>query len=82
MPVRRFLALLICLPLIAACSSTNSSGTGSETSFVAGDGTMVLIDSNDREQIVNLVGTTLDGDALDIASYQGQVVVVNVWASW
>ena len=72
----------ICLPLIAACSSTNSSGTGSETSFVAGDGTMVLIDSNDREQIVNLVGTTLDGDALDIASYQGQVVVVNVWASW
>jgi thiol-disulfide isomerase/thioredoxin len=31
---------------------------------------------------VAIVGATLTGDQLDIASYRGKVVVVNVWGSW
>lgn len=29
-----------------------------------------------------LAGQTLDGDHLDVADLQGQVVVINAWASW
>ena len=82
MPVRKLVALLITLPLLAGCSSTNSSGTSSETSYVAGDGTMTLVDAADRGLQVKLAGTTLDNSPLDISAYLGKVVVVNVWASW
>lgn len=70
------------MPLLAGCASTNSSGTGSETSYVAGDGTMTLINSSDRGAQVKLAGTTLEGAPLDISTFLGKVVVVNVWASW
>ena len=80
--MRKLLALLVCIPLLAGCSSANSSGTGSETSYVAGDGTMTLIESSDRGAQVKLAGKTLEGNQLDISKYLGKVVVVNVWASW
>mgnify|MGYP002652037652 CR=1 FL=1 len=36
----------------------------------------------DRATPVELSGTTLDGDDLDVADLRGDVVVLNVWASW
>jgi thiol-disulfide isomerase/thioredoxin len=80
--VRKLLIALITIPLLLACSSPNSTGTGDETSFVAGDGTMTLVPQVDRENPVELAGQTLTGEQLDIATYRGKVVVVNVWASW
>jgi len=72
----------MCLPLLVGCGSPNSTGTTSETSFVAGDGTMILIKKADRTDQVKLAGQTLDNEPLDIQTYLGKVVVVNVWASW
>lgn len=82
MPKLRIAAALIFLPLLAACSGTSNAGSSSETSYVAGNGVMTLVDAKDRGAVVKLAGQTLDGQALDIATYSGQVVVVNVWASW
>ena len=76
-----FIALLV-TPFLVACSSSDGSIAGSETSFVAGDGTMTLVPVADRENPVELSGITLEGQQLDIAQFRGQVVVVNVWASW
>ncbi len=75
------LALATAAALLAGCSATSGSVDGS-TRYVAGDGSTVLLAPAEREAAPVLVGTTLDGAALDVASYRGKVVVVNLWASW
>jgi thiol-disulfide isomerase/thioredoxin len=67
--------------LLAGCSATSGSVDGS-TRYVAGDGSTVILPAAEREAAPVLVGTTLDGAKLDVASYRGKVVVVNLWASW
>ncbi|MFC6237118.1 TlpA family protein disulfide reductase [Longivirga aurantiaca] len=74
-------ALAAAALLLSACSATSGSVDGS-TRYVAGDGSTVLLAPGERAAAPALAGTTLDGDALDIASYRGKVVVVNLWASW
>ncbi len=68
--------------LLAGCSSGGGSAAGSGISFVSGDGTITYVAVKDRPQPVDLSGTTLDGAHLDVASYRGKLVVVNVWGSW
>lgn len=80
--MRKLLALLVCLPLLAACGGSTSGSAGQDTSYIAGNGTMTFIDSKDRGEVVKLAGTTLDGAALDISQFGGKVIVINVWASW
>ena len=71
----------VALLVLTACSSGSASeATG--TSFVAGDGSIVLLDPAERVAAPNLIGTTLDGQQLSSASLAGDVLVVNVWASW
>jgi thiol-disulfide isomerase/thioredoxin len=75
------LALVAAGALLAGCSATSGSVDGS-TRYVAGDGSTVLLAPAEREAAPVLSGTTLDGAKLDVASYRGKVVVVNLWASW
>lgn len=74
-------ALATVAVLLTGCSATSGSVDGS-TRYVAGDGSTVLLAPAEREAAPALAGTTLDGAALDIASFRGKVVVVNLWASW
>ncbi len=83
MRVRIQMAALTAVALLAlsGCSSGSSSeATG--TSFVAGDGSIVILDPAERVAAPDLVGTTLDGQQLSSAGLAGDVLVVNVWASW
>jgi thiol-disulfide isomerase/thioredoxin len=60
---------------LAACggsSSKNKDGLGTAVAFAA----------NDRKPFPMLSGKTLDGSMLDLNSFKGQVVVVNIWGSW
>ena len=41
-----------------------------------------LIMEGDRPPAPTLSGTTLEGEPLDVADYEGKVVVLNFWASW
>jgi len=85
--LRRLRGLLVAAGLAASvsvslsgCVSLGVQGDdGSQTSFVAGDGTWELIAEPERGAPVELSGQGTDGSTIDLASLRGQVVVVNVW---
>lgn len=64
--------------LVVVGSLTVARGFGSDPgSAGASGGTPVL-----NEPAPPLAGETLEGEAFDVDDYDGQVRVVNVWASW
>lgn len=76
--VRTSGAVVVAIAL-AACGTAQGSG---ESGFVAGDGSLVLLDASQRAAAPELEGTTLDGGTWRLADHLGDVVVLNVWASW
>ncbi len=66
---------------VTACGGSDS-GQGSDNGFVAGDGSLVVLPTHERVKAPDLVGTTLDGAQFRLADHLGEVVVLNVWASW
>ena len=83
-PVRKVAALFFAGALVAlltGCSASSTSNT-SDTGYISGDGTTVLISPEERGEAISLAGQTLEGTELDIANWQGKPVVVNLWASW
>lgn len=65
--------------LLTACGASDAD-TG--TAFVAGDGSIVLIAPDERQPAPDLVGLTLEGGEFRLSDHLGDVVVLNVWASW
>lgn len=41
-----------------------------------------LMERMKTEGVPSLIGSTLDGQSVDISKYQGKVIVINFWASW
>lgn len=82
---RLAVAALAAALALTGCSGTTAEvgegvqGPQLETLRTGDDG---LIAEADRQQLPTLVGTTLAGEPLDVASYRGKVVVLNFWASW
>lgn len=73
--------------LLVGCGSDPSTSPESEAAaegsgFVAGDGSIVVLEESERTPAPDLVGQTLDGDEFRLADHRGEVVVLNVWASW
>lgn len=69
------------LVAISGCTS-QSRGTGPDSGFIAGDGSTQLIARDERGQSVDLSGVTLQNEPLDIKTWRGRFIVVNLWASW
>ncbi|MFD4574650.1 TlpA family protein disulfide reductase [Streptomyces sp. NPDC058417] len=68
--------------LMSACTSGGTSGGGGDTNFVMGKDGISTAKKGERAAAPDLSGKTLDGKPLDVASYQGDIVVLNVWGSW
>ena len=78
------LVLLLCFAVtVSACG--NAGGTSSiesESGFVGGDGSIIVVEPAQRASAPDVRATTLDGDTFDLADHRGETVVMNVWASW
>lgn len=80
--MRRLALALACAALALTACSTDPAATSSDTGFVAGDGSVVLLDQSERVAAPVVEGTTLDGQSWSSADAVGDVLVLNVWASW
>lgn len=83
-PVRKVAALFFagtCVAFLSGCSASTTSNT-SDSGYISGDGTTILLSPEERGEVISLTGETLDGTQLDIANWHGNLVVVNLWASW
>lgn len=74
------LVVAACGLALAACGGAEATDSGA--GFVGGDGSIVVIDSADRVPAPDLTGITLDGAPFSLANESGEIVVLNVWASW
>ncbi|MGW2569736.1 TlpA family protein disulfide reductase [Streptomyces sp. NPDC001537] len=68
--------------LMTACSSGGTSGGGGDTNFVMGKDGISTAKKGERAAAPDLSGKTVNGGQLDVASFKGKVVVLNVWGSW
>ncbi len=75
-------ALVVSAGLVLAGCSTRTGSADTSARYVAGDGSTVILAPDEREGAVSFSGTTLDGATLDVEDLRGEVVVVNLWASW
>jgi len=74
-----FLPAVLMLVLgLSACSSAPETGAG----FVSGDGSVTILEPEQRQIAPDAVGLDLSGDPLALSDFADQVVVLNVWASW
>ncbi|MEU0599307.1 TlpA disulfide reductase family protein [Streptomyces sp. NPDC006393] len=67
---------------LSACGSGGTSGGSGNTNFITGADGIATVKKGDRKPAPDLSGRTIDGKQLDITSYKGKVVVLNVWGSW
>jgi thiol-disulfide isomerase/thioredoxin len=78
--VSSFLAALMLAVAVAATGCAESMG-GAE-GFVAGSGTVTVLDAPKRVPAPELSGRSLSGRPLALDDFAGSTVVLNVWGSW
>lgn len=76
--VLRAAVAVAALVLVSGCSDIGGTG---DLEYVSGDGQVLEVARDDREAPVDVSGTTVQGDPLDLSDLHGKVVVVNVWWS-
>jgi thiol-disulfide isomerase/thioredoxin len=92
-PLLQVAALVVLGGLLAGCAQDSSagdrvvdgatSGDGvSAQGYVSGDGATTIVPIDERVAAPDLTGTTLDGAPFALSDHLGEVVVLNVWASW
>jgi thiol-disulfide isomerase/thioredoxin len=53
-----------------------------DAGFVSGDGSVTILDQDARLPAPVVSGTNLEGQQLSTADFPGEIIVLNVWASW
>jgi thiol-disulfide isomerase/thioredoxin len=77
------LAVAVIALISTGCTSGSNGSNGSRgiTSAVSG-GTKTVLSVDQRRAPIELSGTTLEGERLDLATLRGKPVVLNIWGSW
>ena len=68
---------------LSGCAGGTEIQTGGEDDrFISGDGSATVFEMGERDSAPDVTGTTFEGDELSLSDYEGQILVLNVWASW
>ena len=70
---------LVTVFALTSCS-TGGTSTNSESAYISGDGSAIVLNKSERVKAPQISGETLDGG--NFISKRGVITVVNVWASW
>lgn len=73
---------MACAALALAGCSTSAHPVRQGESFVPGTGLESVVPVKDRGAPLELAGSGLNGEHLDLAKFRGHVVVVNIWGAW
>ncbi|MBN9152329.1 MAG: TlpA family protein disulfide reductase [Cryobacterium sp.] len=72
--------------LLAGCSAQDQLaidyGSGGNKNYVAGDGSILEIQPENRKDPIVFTGTTDTGTEVSSSDYRGQALVVNFWAGY
>ena len=77
--MKKFVPLLL-LILLTSCSRGGSDFAPNEQSFISGNGIVTIIETSKREAAPPITGPLLGGGSY--AQKKGEVILMNVWASW
>lgn len=75
-------ALAAVLALTGCAGGTEIETGGEDDRFISGDGSATVFEAGERDPAPEVTGTTFDGDELSLNDYRGEILVLNVWASW
>ncbi|WP_460772483.1 TlpA family protein disulfide reductase [Nocardiopsis nanhaiensis] len=75
-------ALAAVIALSGCAGGTEIESGDEEDRFIAGDGSATVFEAGERDAAPDVTGTTFDGDELSLSEYEGEILVLNVWASW
>ncbi|WP_051049431.1 TlpA family protein disulfide reductase [Nocardiopsis kunsanensis] len=80
---RTVAAVSVAALALSGCAGGNEVQTGGEDDrFISGDGSATAFDAGEREPAPEVEGTTFEDESLALSDYEGEILVVNVWASW
>ena len=68
--------------VIALTLTGCSTDPGTDAGFVSGDGSITVLPPEQRQVAPNASGVDLAGNTIELVDFAGQIVVLNVWASW
>lgn len=83
--MRTVITLVVSVVVATACSDgqVQRSDSAGETRYVEGSGVVTIVPPDERQPAPDFSGPLLSGDGqFDLAQARGNVVVLNVWASW
>jgi thiol-disulfide isomerase/thioredoxin len=82
---RAIATAVVSLVVVAGCSDgqVQRSESAGQTRYVEGSGVVTVLPPDERQPAPEFSGPLLDGTGeFDLAEVKGDVVVINVWASW
>ena len=70
------------LALSGCAGGTEVQAGGEDDRFISGDGSATVFDAGERDPAPDVEGTNFEDEDLALSDYEGEILVVNVWASW
>lgn len=74
-------AVAVLLGVVLVASGCSRIGGTGDLEYIDGDQQVVLVKAADRDEPLEISGTTVQGEPLDVTDLRGKVVVLNVWWS-